>query len=219
MEYYEKFTEILEKENKKEAVEFVLELLSSKKTDVVGLYTEILTPALNGMACSLKDKRICVWKEHVRTAIVRTVVECCYPYVLEQLNRQETKIYGKAVVLCPPQEHHDLGARMVADYFVLCGIDAVFVGSDTPYDDFIGAVDIIAPDFVAISVSNFYNIIVTKKLVEDLRKKAPSNTRIIIGGSAFVANSENISKINADYYAHTFEDIKSITSVLKEGRE
>lgn len=218
-ELFEKFVGFLEIENKQEAVKVCLDSLKNNEIDVVGLYTEILTPALNNMTCSLKEKRICIWKEHVRTAIVRTIVECCYSFVIAEREKQNIKKHGSAVIICPPEENHELGARMVADFFTLCGYDAVFVGSNTPYNDFFNAVDIICPDFIAISVSNFYNIIITTKIVKDLRAKAHASMKIVVGGNAFNSNSENIKLVGADYFAKSFEDIQKIVTKgqAKEG--
>ncbi len=208
--YAEKFMQILESENKEEAVEFALELLKSEKVDIIELYSNILKPALNNMQCSLADKDICVWKEHVRTAIVRTIVECCYPYVIAKRNNQSNIKKGTVIIVCPPEEYHDLGARMVADYFTIYGYNAIFVGNNTPYDDFYNAADKINPDIIAISVSNYYNLVVTKKIIEDLRKKINKKTKIVVGGYAFTRDSKNISIVGADYYTDTFEDIKIV---------
>jgi len=210
--YVEEFKQILETENKEKAVEYALNLLKNKKIDVICLYSEILAPALNNMYCSLSDKDVCIWKEHVRTAIVRTIVECCYPFVIEMSDKNLHK--GSAVILCPPEEYHDLGARMAADYLTICGYNAVFVGSNTPYFDFYNAVEKIKPDLIAISVSNYYNLVVTKKIIEDLRKKTYS--KIIVGGYAFSMNNANSAMVGADYYAETFENIKNI--VEKEAK-
>lgn len=211
MDNQQKFTEILQSENKEEAVKFALGLLSEGKIGVVELYTEILGPALNNMYCSLAEKDICVWKEHVRTAIVRTIVENCYTYVLGEREKTHPTKKGTAVIVCPPEEYHDLGARMVADFFTICGFDSVFIGSNTPFDNFYNAAKLIKPDVIAISVSNYYNIVVTKKIIEDLRKKIGNETKIFVGGYAFSTNRNNVALVGADYYAGSFEDIKSIT--------
>ena len=65
------------------------------------------------MQCAI-DEESCVWKS-TRTATVRTIVECCYPYFERKagINPPER---GTAVILCPPEEH-DLGARMAADFY------------------------------------------------------------------------------------------------------
>jgi methanogenic corrinoid protein MtbC1 len=208
--YSKKFMQILESENKEEAVEFAMGLLDSGTIDIIELYSDILKPALNNMQCSLADKDICVWKEHVRTAIVRTIVECCYSYVIAKRNKESNTKRGNVIIVCPPEEYHDLGARMVADYFTICGYDAIFVGNNTPYDDFYNAADKINPDIIAISVSNYYNLVITKKIIEDLRKKIDKKTNIVVGGYAFSRDSKNISIVGADYYTDTFEDIKIV---------
>lgn len=211
-QYLEEFSQILETENKEQAVGFAMDLLRNGKLDVITLYSEILTPALNRMKCNLKDRQVCVWKEHVRTAIVRTIVESCYPYVLEKRGAGDS--LGTAVVICPPGEYHDLGARMVADFFTICRYDTVFVGSNTPYEDFYNAADLINPDIIAISVSNYYNLVVTKKIVAELKKKTGHKARIVVGGYAFRDNHENnLAAVGADYYAENYSDIKRITEM------
>lgn len=206
----EKFSQILENEHKEEAVDFALELLKNGTVDIVTLYSDILTPALNNMKCSLADENICIWKEHIRTAIVRTIVECCYPYVIAERDKNYSINRGNVVVICPPEEHHELGARIVADFFTICGYHAVFVGSNTPYHDFYNAASKINPDIIAISVSNYYNLVITKKIIKELRSKTNPKTKIVVGGHAFLENSQNISLVGADYFANTFDDIKNI---------
>lgn len=208
--YTEMFMQILERENKEEAVEFAIGLIKKGSIDIVELYSNILKPALNNMQCTLADKNICVWKEHVHTAIVRTIVECCYPYVIAKRDKECVLKRGKVIIVCPPEEYHDLGARIITDYFTICGYDAVFVGNNTPYDDFYNAADKINPDIIAISVSNYYNLVVTKRIIENLRKKLNKKTKIAVGGYAFSRDSKNTSIVGADYYIDTFEDIKEV---------
>jgi len=207
---YEEFIAFLEDENKEDALSYALNLLRNKDMDVIALYTNLLTPALNKMECKLADKNICIWKEHVRTAIVRTIVECCYPYVIEKKKELNYAAVGTAVILCPPEEYHDLGAKMVADFLTICGYKAIFVGSNTPYQDFMNAIDSIHPNIVAISVSNYYNLVATKKIIEDLRLVNHSPFKIIVGGYAFDRNTENYKLVGADYYANAFLDIERI---------
>lgn len=212
MKEYIEFMELLQHEKKQEAVEFALSLLKNGEMDVVTLYAQVLTPALNEMQCLLEDKRMCIWKEHVRTAIVRTIVECCYPYVIMERDKRGAPKHKTAVIICPPEEYHDLGARMVADFFVICGYDAIFVGSNTPYGDFYNAAHIISPDIIAISISDYYNLVVTKMIIGDLKGILADSVKIIVGGSAVYDNDENYKMLGADFRAQTFEDIQKITA-------
>ena len=208
--FYVTFDRLLQEERKPEAVTYALELLSSGKIDPITLYTEILTPVLNNMQCFLNEKQLCVWKEHVRTATVRTIVECCYPFVLKERERLNPPKRGTAVILCPPEEYHDLGARMAADFYFLCGYDAVFVGSNTPYTDFYNAADLIKPDIIAIGVSNFYNLVITKKIITELRERIGGKGVIVVGGNAFKDAPHNVEVVGADYAVQTFEDIQKM---------
>ncbi len=211
MKEYEEFLELLEAENKQKAVQYALGLLDSGKVDVRTLYAQILTPSLNQMQCRLDDKKICIWKEHVRTAIVRTIVECCYPYVVRERDMIGSAQKKTAVVICPPEEYHDLGARMVADFFTLCGWDAVFVGGNTPYDDFYNAASQIKPDIIAISVTNYYTLVAARKIIADLKALLGSSVKIVVGGYAVRESSGNFEALGADYRAEAFDDIKKIT--------
>lgn len=207
MKEYEEFLELLENEDKMNAVKYALELIDSKKMNIVDLYSNILTPALNNMQCKLTDKKICIWKEHVRTAIVRTIVECCYPYVIKSL--KEKDILNKtAVIICPPEENHDLGARMVADYFTLCGWKAIFVGSNTPYEDFFNASEHIRPNVIAISISNYYTIVEAKKIIAELKALLGTSVKIIVGGYAVRQSKGNFETLGADYHIETFNELK-----------
>lgn len=209
-EYYELFKTLLEEEKKEEAFSFVMELLKDQKVDVVELYGSVLTPALNNMECRLDDRKICVWKEHVKTAIVRTIVECCYPYVLEKKKELNYPQKGTAVIICPPEEYHDLGARMAADFFAICGYQSIFVGGNTPYQDFYQAIDVICPEIVAISVSNYYNLIATERIIQELREKGQKSLKIVAGGYAFMRHPDNFRLVGADYQVQTFSDIEKL---------
>lgn len=209
-EYFDTFSTLLDQENKQAAVEYIISLLEEGKIDVTDLYFQVLTPALNSMTCPFPDKNICIWKEHIKTAIVRTIVECCYPYVLKKRDSLSPENKGTAVILCPPEEYHDLGARMAADFFTICGYETIYIGSNTPFHDFYNAVDYIKPQVIGISVSNFYNLVVTKKIVADLKSKVGDEVLIVVGGNAFLEEGHNAELIGADACIQSFQDVMAL---------
>lgn len=218
--YYQEFSLILASEDKEAALNYALNLLMGQKVSVVELYTKILGPALNQMTCEDEDQRLCIWREHVHTAIIRTIVESCYPFVIAEKKRRNSAEIGTAAVLCPPEENHELGARMVADFLTICGFRTIFVGSNTPYADFVNGVEILKPKLIAISVTNYYHLVVTKKIVDDLRVKIGDKVKIVIGGYAFDSNPDHVQAIGADYYSKGFDDLKIIAdSILAEERD
>ncbi|EQB88557.1 methanogenic corrinoid protein MtbC1 [Clostridium punense] len=203
---YKEFLNYLEKEDKEAALNLILSKLTDNSIDIVKLYTEILTPSLNTMTPNKGDKTF-IWKEHVRSSIIRTIIENCYPYVIKERDaKYELKQDKNIAVVCPPEEYHEIGARMVADFFTLLGYNATFVGSNTPKEDFINALASLNFHYVAISVSNFYNTISTKKIIHDIKTTSPK-IKIFLGGSAFEHNKEILKELEADLYLKTFEDI------------
>ena len=207
----QEFKGFFDNEDKENAVKYIISKLQSKEVDVIQLYSKILTPLLNNIQCDLKDKKICIWKEHVKTGIVRTIVECAYPYVIEKRDQLNNTNKGIAAVLCPPEEYHDLGARMVADFFTISGYETVFVGSNTPYRDFYNAVYAIKPSVVAISVSNYFHLITAKRMIEELKKAVDYDLKIVVGGYAFIGDEQaKTRQVGADFYARTYEDILNI---------
>jgi len=207
------FREALDREDKARCVEMALDWLKGGRLDVLALYDQVLAPALNEWECPEGEADVCIWKEHVRTSIVRTVVESAYPYVVKEVERRGMDAKGpkeRAVVLCPPDEYHDVGARMVADWFTISGFDVTFVGAAVPVEDFVAAVGHIRPRYVAISVTNPYNLIALRKLVEAIRGRTPEGTEILVGGKALEANPGMAKQIGADRQMRTFEDVHAL---------
>jgi MerR family transcriptional regulator, light-induced transcriptional regulator len=137
--YYSEFMKIIESENREALLKLTLSKLQNNELDIVCLYTEILAPSLNNMIQGEKDKAF-IWREHVRSSIIRTIIENCYPYVIkEREEKYKIRTNKKIAVVCPSEEYHEIGARMITDFFTLLGYDSIFVGSNTPKEEFLEA--------------------------------------------------------------------------------
>ncbi|TYQ18411.1 UNVERIFIED_CONTAM: methanogenic corrinoid protein MtbC1 [Acetivibrio alkalicellulosi] len=209
---YDIFYTYLSKEDKESCVKYALDLLEKKTVNIVELYTKILEPSLNNIGCEVGKENLCIWKEHVRSSIIRTIIECSFPYVLKERDLNNTlKKNLTAIVICPDGEYHEIGARIIADFFTLCGYNTIFVGGSTPKNEFLSVVNTIRPHYVAISVTNYYNLVSAKKTIELLREKVNTDVKIVVGGQAFL-NKKNILKdIDANYLIQTFDDIKKLS--------
>lgn len=201
------FSGYIQKEDREKCVRLVLAALEQKEVDIPTLYEDILRPALTEISADDKPQEIQIWREHVQTSIVRTILECCYPYVIKERDENGQAKNGLTVlIICPAEEYHETGARMVTDYFTLCGYNAVFVGGNTPREDFISALDYINPAYVAISVSNYYHTVAAERTIRLIKEKKP-DTAILVGGYAFNRNPALYKEIGADYYLSGYSDI------------
>ncbi len=183
-EIYDRFSEFLQAEDKSGAILYALDLLDKGSIKIPELYEQVLGPLLNVMHCPEKDET-CIWREHVRTSIVRSIIEVAYPYVIKAKQTPDFVMTGlKVLVVCPTEEYHEIGARMAADFFELAGFSTTFVGANTPEKDILSAVQNLHPQFVAISVTNYYNLFKAKTVIDSILVQDPS-IKILLGGSAF----------------------------------
>lgn len=200
--------------DKETCVNMVISRLESGQIDIGMLYNGILTPALNEPFCQDNQEVICIWEEHVRSSIIRTIIECCYPYVIKERDqRQGANRKGKVIVVCPTREFHEIGARMVADYFTVAGFDTTFVGANTPQDEIIEAIEFVKPDYVSISVSASYNLVAGRRIIRkimDVRSRTNQGFKIVIGGHAFDRNPEQAGEMGADLHLKSREEILNL---------
>lgn len=212
--FYREFISYLDKKDREKCVNSVVLKLSNHEIDIITLYYEILSPALRERFCNNKKRAICVWEEHVRSSIVRTVIECCYPYVIKERNEKYgAPSRGSAIVVCPTEEYHEIGARMIADFFTLNGFDSYFIGANTPQDDILQAIDYVKPVYIAISTTNYYNLVAARNTIgkiREIKRTTRASFKIIVGGLAFQQNPSVFREMGADMLLDTFEDIRNL---------
>jgi methanogenic corrinoid protein MtbC1 len=202
---YTAFLKILETENKDQALLFILNLLEEGR-DIVSIYEDYLIPSLADFNCLLKDEEICIWKEHTRTSIIRTILEASYKYIIEKRKPFNQK---KIIVLCPQEEYHEIGAIIINNYFSLMGFDSSYIGANTPSGDILSAIKVLKPDYIALSVTNYYNLVITKKLTEKIKETFPS-VKIVLGGQAF-NHPDSLAQVTYDFTLKSYQDIVEFT--------
>lgn len=207
-DFYHNFLKHLKAEDKQKAVQYALDLISENKVSLEELYLNILAPSLTTFECDEKDEEICIWKEHFRTSIIRTIIESCYVDVLERL-KDVKKNHIKIVVLTPAFEYHEIGAIMNTHFMMLEGFDAHYIGANTPKPEILSAIRAYQPDFIALSVTNPYNIVVTKQTTDEIKRFFPE-VGIILGGQAF-KDAHNVEHLNYDYILNSLDDLKDFT--------
>ncbi|MFO7881470.1 MAG: cobalamin-dependent protein [Kosmotogaceae bacterium] len=209
MSIYEDFINLLNTYDKEKAFNFAIDLLNNETLGVVDLYEQVLKPSLNNWNCDHENNKLCIWQEHIRSSIIRSIIEGCYPFVLKAKEKISESSEKTVAVVCPPDEQHEIGARIVTDYFTLNGFKSVFVGSNTPAESFIEAIKIHELDYIAISVTNYYHLFKTKKLIHEIKKFSPK-TKIVVGGRAFLERKEKYLELGADYFIENINDISTL---------
>ena len=60
-----------------------------------------------------------------------------------------------------------------------------------------------------MSVTNYYNLINTKKTIEEIKKISPT-IKIVLGGNAFRSNKSIYRELGGDYIAKSFKDLYAL---------
>ncbi len=208
---YENLMKFLKEENKENSFKLCMDVLENNNISVVELYESILTPALNSIIEEYDlDMESLIWKEHVRSGIIRTIVECAYPYVLKERDKLGYTNKGSVIVMCPQFEDHELGARMVSDFFTIAGYETTFIGANTPEITVLKAIQTIIPIYICISVTNHYNLVATKKMIEKIKNNVNFNVKFLLGGSAFFSDPDMYKKVGGDNVLKSFQDILNL---------
>lgn len=204
-----KFMEYFSENNKDQCVLFVLDEIREGRLSIPELYEEVLIPALYSIDECPDDNPGCIWDEHVKTSIVRTIIEALYPRIIE-IRREIPKIGKKVVLVCPEREYHEIGLRMVADFFRINGYNVVYVGGNTPRSQVWEVIRSEKPDYVGISVTDYYLLFEAKKVVARIKTECSKDIRILLGGQAFRSNPHAVEDIGGDRYLENYEDILSL---------
>jgi methanogenic corrinoid protein MtbC1 len=204
--------EYFDKKDKDSCVHFAMTGITNGLFTLPQLYEEVLTPALFSIDLCQGEDKGCIWDEHVKTGIVKTVIEALYPDVIKSKSKVEP-LKIKVLLACPERELHDVGLRMMSDLFAIEGFDPVFIGANTPRDQVSIAIQIEKPKYVAISITDHYHLSEAKKLIEEIRKDHGNGISIILGGRAIKNNMTLFQNLDGDLFMDSYEDIIR----LKEG--
>jgi len=152
-----------------------------------------------------QSNKINVAMEHYCTASTQSIMSQLYEYIFSS-----EKIGKKLIATSVSGELHELGIRMVSDFFELEGWDTYYLGANTPHNSVIDMIKATGADVLAISATIPIHISKVQKLITDVRNDIPSDKiKIMVGGKPFNDNPELWQKVNADVFAHTAEkDVK-----------
>ena len=200
-ELYEQYLELLIKGRRTECAAIVRGLLD-QQVELKSLYTDLFQKSLYAVGELWELNRISVAREHLATAITESLLNMVYPRLFE--NTQTDK---KVVVSCAANELHQIGGKIVADFFELNGWESHFLGANTPITEILGYIQETKPDLVGLSLSVYFNMPSLIKEIETIRSNF-KHIDIFVGGQAFRwGGVDLVKKYPATYY------IESLTAL------
>jgi methanogenic corrinoid protein MtbC1 len=157
------------------------------------IYLRVLQPVQHEVGRLWQAGRISIGHEHYCTNATQLVMARLYPHVFSG-----DRGGRRAVVACVRGELHELGARMVSDFFEMAGWDSVFLGANTPRQRVIATLVERPTHLLAIGVTMLDQVEEARQLIADVRGSAASRVKILVGGHAFRGDSVAWQEIGAD---------------------
>ena len=183
--------------------------LAESGTPVKSMYLDIFQKVQYEIGRLWQLNTISVAQEHFCTAVTQMAMAQLYPYIFA------TKRVDKTLVsACVGGELHELGPRMVADFFEMAGWDTYYLGANTPKESLLHAVVDQRADVVGISVTMTYYLHKVRELIQYLRAELGDRVHILVGGYPFVVSPELYKEIGADASAQDAQEAVLVATRL-----
>ena len=181
---------------------------------VQDIYLQVFQPVLRETGRLWQIRHLSIAQEHYVTASTLVFISRLHEQILS--SGSITRRKGKVLVAgCVSDELHDVGIRMVADFFELDGWDSYFIGGNTPAQSMLEAVRDRNADVVAVSSTMASHIPVVHYLVRSLRADPKTRgVKIIVGGYPFTLVPDLWKQIGADAYAGNADEAVAIANRL-----
>ena len=159
------------------------------------VYMHVFQPCLREVGRLWQTNAITVAHEHYCTAATQLVMSQLYPRIFS------TPRLGRAMVAtCIEGDLHEVGVRMVADFFELEGWDAHYLGANVPVKSVVSTLAERAAGVLAISATLTPHIARVRGLIDGVRAARP-DVYILVGGYPFNASPGLWREVGADGHA------------------
>jgi methanogenic corrinoid protein MtbC1 len=197
------------------ASRIIVEAVDQSTADPKDIYLHVFQPVQHEIGRLWQTNKITVAQEHYCTASTQLVMCQLYPYIFN------TEKNGRVFIgVCVGNELHELGIRMVTDFFEMEGWDTYFLGANTPAVTVVQSVRDRRADVVGISTTMTYHLDQVRRLIGQLRSAAEtSHVKVLVGGYPFNADADLWQSFGADGFAGDAVRAVQRATELVEGSE
>lgn len=175
---------------------------------VEDIYLHVFQPAQTEVGRLWQLNRISVAQEHYVTAATQFIMAQLYPFIFSA-----ERVGARLIAASVGDELHELGIRMVADFFEMAGWDTYYIGANTPTRDLLGAISGYRPDVLAISATLTTHLSRVSEVIDAVRQM-PSSPVILVGGYPFNSTPELWRRLGADGTAQNAQRAVQVATAL-----
>lgn len=177
-----------------DAERMILGAVEGGSATIHQVYLEVFAPVLREVGRRWQSNELTIAEEHYVSAATQLVMSRLYARIFATERRGLTMIAA-----CAGTEFHEIGLRMVADFFELDGWDTHYLGADVADDAMVRALRERGAHLLALSTTMVEHVPQVRATIAAIRADpAAASVKILVGGSAFRARSELWREIGAD---------------------
>ena len=163
-------------------------------TPVKDIYLNVFQPAQYEIGRLWQTNRITVAQEHYCTAATQLIMSQLYPHIFASAKNGRT-----LVATCVSGDLHEIGVRMVADFFEMDGWNTFYLGANTPHPSVIATLVERQAGVLAVSATISYHVEAVRDLIRAVRAHpAARQVRILAGGYPFNHDPDLWRNVGAD---------------------
>lgn len=171
-------------------------------TSVKAIYLHVFQPVQYEIGRLWQQDKLSVAQEHFCSAATQIIMSQLYEHVLGI----EKNGY-KVVAACISGDLHEIGLRMVSDFFEMEGWDTYYLGANTPKKSIISTLHDQKPDLLLLSATMAYHLHDITALIEAIHADAGlKQVKVMVGGHPFNATPNLWADTGADAFAANASD-------------
>jgi methanogenic corrinoid protein MtbC1 len=174
------------------------------------IYLHVFQPSQREIGRLWQMNQMSVAQEHYCTAVTQLIMSQLYSNIFN------TPKNGKRLVAtCVGNELHEVGLRMVTDFFEMDGWNTYYLGSNVPLSSIMQTLTERKADVLAISATMTFHIPLVADLIKQVRNSdSNKHIKILVGGYPFNIEPELWQQVGADGYAFNAEHAITIANTL-----
>lgn len=180
-----------------------------KGTSVRDIYLHVFQPVQREIGRLWQVNRFSVAQEHYVSATTQWIMAQLYPYLFSVGNKQYVFVGA-----CVSGELHEIGMRMVTDFFEMESWDTHYIGANTPPDSLIDLLSERKADMLGISVTITSHVEEARQLIQAVRDSKLAHIKILVGGYPFGIAPKLWTQIGADGYGSDAQQAVSLANRL-----
>ncbi|MBA3271485.1 MAG: cobalamin B12-binding domain-containing protein, partial [Acidobacteria bacterium] len=179
-------------------------------TPVKDIYLHVFQPSQYEVGRLWQVNAISVAQEHYCTAATQLIMSQLYPHIFASEKRA-----GTLVATCVSGDLHEIGVRMVADFFELDGWNTFYLGANMPAQSVVDTVVQRGAQVLGISATISSHLRAVRDVIERIHAHPDcQHVKILVGGYPFLVDPDLWRKVAADGCARNAQEAITVAHEL-----